>query len=430
MKNCVVAITNLMGVVSLWAAPVVSSSEISQETGNRAVTVSYVLGGGPGIVTMDIQTNTLSDASGEWVSIGVENLSCVVGDMFKYVSTTGKKTASWRPDKAWPGRFAEKGTIRAVVTAWPTNTPPDYMAVPLDGESSFRYFAKGVPGGATNREYKTKYLLMRKVPVAGVTWKMGSAEDGPDKKYRAAGNELQHAVSISEDFYLSVFETTLAQHVAVGNNVNTAKQFAFGDGSDNEIMPVNGCSYASVRGSDYLYTSTTPSYAGHNVSPSCFIQKFRNKTGVPFDLPSEAEWEYACRAGVGTPMYVPDADYSEATARRIAWCGQNSSQGCSAMQPHPVGGLEANQWGFYDMLGNVAEWVLDPSTGNSYYSTEEAKLNPHAPVPSSITMIYRGHYYATDWMHMRASAKGDQWRSYDNAQYGYRLWAPAFVNWE
>ncbi len=82
-----------------------------------------------------------------------------------------------------------------------------------------------------------------------------------------------------------------------------------------------------------------------------FCRKLSQKTGQRFDLPTEAEWEYACRAGTSTKYYNGD---SESDLARVAWYAGNSGN-----RRHPVGHKEPNAWGLHDMHGNVSEWCRD-----------------------------------------------------------------------
>ena len=78
--------------------------------------------------------------------------------------------------------------------------------------------------------------------------------------------------------------------------------------------------------------------------------------GFKYRLPTEAEWEYAARAGTSGATYGPLAE--------IAWYGKNSND-----EPHPVGGKKPNAWGLYDMLGNVREWTADTFAAPYYASS-------------------------------------------------------------
>jgi len=82
-----------------------------------------------------------------------------------------------------------------------------------------------------------------------------------------------------------------------------------------------------------------------------FCRKLSEEAGVTVTLPTEAQWEFACRAGTRTRFYSGDSD---ADLARVAWYEANSGG-----SPHPVGQKEPNAWGFYDMLGNIWELSLD-----------------------------------------------------------------------
>jgi formylglycine-generating enzyme required for sulfatase activity len=78
-----------------------------------------------------------------------------------------------------------------------------------------------------------------------------------------------------------------------------------------------------------------------------YCQWLSLKTGHKYRLPTEAEWEYACRAG------APAGTIDKEKLKEVAWFDENSDD-----QTHPVAQKKANAWGLYDMLGNVAEWVI------------------------------------------------------------------------
>jgi formylglycine-generating enzyme required for sulfatase activity len=127
-------------------------------------------------------------------------------------------------------------------------------------------------------------------------------------------------------------------------------------------------------------------------------------------LPTEAEWEYACRAGTTTTYFSGDA---EADLARVAWYSANSKN-----TTHPVGQKEPNTFGLYDMHGNVWQWCEDRLDKN-YYSKSPAE-NPEGPAQGAYRVL-RGGPWALDPMYCRSAHRdrNDQVSCYNI--FGFRV---------
>ena len=227
-------------------------------------------------------------------------------------------------------------------------------------------YSKIVPGadvgnvfiwtGVTNEMYKTTHLAMRRVFAKNRSFTMGDSQ--------AAGRK----VSFTNDFYVAVFPVTDCQHeIILGKS---------GNFSQAGMMPRSGVQWRDLRGNVYekdkghygwwptpgVWTSAG-FVADYTVSPHkvanhsgviLYFLRYRTgwRTTAEFDLPTEAKWEYACRAGTTTSNYAGANDAE--TVDRIAWYSNNSGG-----EKHVVGLKAPNPWGIYDMQGNVWEWCLD-----------------------------------------------------------------------
>ena len=314
----------------------------------KMVKIEYTLTGEPAVVTIDLQTNTLAGAAGEWVSIGGEGMGELGGGANKVVYTLGTPVAAyWQVSQTFGGEAFSADNLRAVVTAWPTNSPPDWMVVDLKRRNMVRWYAttNHFPGGFSDLAYKTTKLAMRKVPAKGVVWLMGSPVQLTDPA-NATTNNVAHRVMFTYDYYAGIYEVTQAQYVNMGE-VNYSK---YATEPNADVLPVERIAYSNFRGGIGTYKVHVK---GHEVLPTSLLGKLRELCGIAdMDLPTEAEWEYACRAGSATELYY-DLPYTAANVKSIAWTKDNASK------PREVGTSRPNAWGIYDMIGNVWELCLD-----------------------------------------------------------------------
>ena len=335
----------------LFAGPSVSDVSMSQATGNRKVTVGYTLDA-PAIVTVDFLTNG--------VSIGGANITKLAGDVNKKVEA-GVHTIVWDPSLAWPGEKIDAAQVSAAVTAWALDNPPDYMVVELATVSDNRvaYYASAdfLPGGLlSNDAYRTSKIVMRRIPAGGVTWTMGNPENTTIAR--------THSVTLADDYYMGVFPITQQQWRNVCGGMDGVANTALTDDKGaslgfSPMFPRNNIGYRRLREADALAQSVANNSAyDWPAAPlaTSFIGRLRAKTGsvVAFDLPSEAQWEFAARGGHGFGFWGNGDIYSSGTAKNVGAVTDSVTRG-----GYNVGSFAPNDFGLYDMHGLVYEWCLD-----------------------------------------------------------------------
>ena len=237
---------------------------------------------------------------------------------------------------------------RVTVTGTAEEWKPLYMVVDLStGPDSSSYpvsYLDAVPTGGWSDEYKTTKLVLRRI------------EPG---SFLMCG---EYRVTLTKPFYIGVFEVTQKQYELVTGR----RPSAFSNAAYYETRPVEKLFYNDIRGSSEWPESSV-------VSSTSFMGKIRAKTALEdFDLPTEAQWEYACRANSATDynnganMTDGEQDSAMAGVGRYWYNGGSQASSytqystCSPTQgTATVGSYVPNAWGLYDMHGNVFEWCLD-----------------------------------------------------------------------
>ena len=274
----------------------------------------------------------------------------------------------------------------------------DYLIIDLSGgAAAARYPIAYMNFGTVDEanaffntdEYKTDKLVLHRVRAG--SFLMGSP---PDEQGREptdySAKETRHPVTLTQDFYLGIFPVTQRHWINVmgtnpvqGNQMTKLAQASL----NPDICPVTYLTYAMCRGGDVGLDVTR--LASGAVDDNSFLGALRAKTGLTdLDLPTEAQWEYACRAGTETATYI--GGFNENLAQ-IAWYNGMAS-GSAAGHPHPVGGKLPNAWGFFDMLGNNWEKCRDRYPMDDDRGSEEA-FDPLGTVSGGGTPLHGASYY-------------------------------------
>lgn len=386
------------------AVPTVTDMTVVQGPGSREVTIKYKLDIYPAVVTMDVKTN-------DTVSIGGERICTAQGAVWRKVTSDDKDasdwcTITWHPEISWTGADGNgfrAENVKFEVTAWPLDNTPDYMVVDIaEGaqQNTQRYYPAvdflpgaelGQTGAVTNNPaYKTSMLVMRKIMAKDVTWTMGSTSA---ESVRISDDETTHQVTLTNNYYIGIFEVTQKQWAYILPDSRPSYFTA-----EWEMRPVERASFNMIRKANNSDTAAAdaqewpaPPYSGS------WLDRLRTRTGLDFDLPSEAQWEFACRAGHGDGKWGDgsavlnnnkDANmaklgrymYNGGFIRADAWVEPARNYG-PTNGTAIVGSYHPNSWGLYDMHGNVYEWCLDKWTndittlnGDVYTSGSGARL--------------------------------------------------------
>ncbi len=284
----------------------------------------------------------------------------------------------WDSANDWPEGHSSEFTVTA--TAEAKETTPLYLVVNLNTGA----VAPSTTGpDLSDDTCRTTELWLRRIPKG--TFTMGSPEGEVGREPAESSKETQHQVTLTEDFYIGVFEITQKQYSLIyGSNPSSYK---------GDTRPVEYVSYNTIRGTGSATVAGWPTY-GHAVDGGSFLGKLRAKTGKTFDLPTEAQWEYACRAGTTTALNTGKNLTSTGRDSAMDEAGryvnnQNDGKGGYSSNHIKVGSYLPNAWGLYDMHGNVLEWCLDWYTSDLGSS---AVTDPKGPNSGSGRVLRGGSW--------------------------------------
>lgn len=380
--NKVISVLLLAIASIVFAAPTVTINKVQQRyPWNGMVDIDYTITG---------------DATGCKLEIGVEDKESGTKYMpTKFFSVlpvaAGKHRVTWSTE-------AEGVTIVSTnvsVTVSLVNTDPEvvnnnlYYVIDLSGGASAASYPittlSAPPGGVWSDEYKTTKLVLRRIETG--LFRMGISDWSEG-----------YNVTLTKPFYIGVFEVTQKQYELVTGNKSSSYK--------DDTRPVH-CSWNEIRGNSDSYNWPNVK----TVDPNSFVGLLRSKTGLSLDLPTEAQWEYACRAG--TTSSYNNGGNTEADLKTLGRYSGNQNDGRGGYSEHTtVGSYAPNAWGLYDMHGNLYEWCLD------WFGSLSNGTDPLGPVSGSSRVVRGGSWeHAADYC--RSSYRYDPYSN--GIPHGFRL---------
>jgi formylglycine-generating enzyme required for sulfatase activity len=241
--------------------------------------------------------------------------------------------------------------------------------------ASFVTYEQSIPGSSAK---------FRMVPIAGGSFTMGSpdtetgreTDEGPQKKFTIS------------PFWMGAFEVTHDEF-----------DIFYKDGGTTQNINADAVTRPSPQYVDLSWDmGRDGGYPVNSMQQRTALMYCRwlyKKTGIFYRLPTEAEWEYACRAGSSAKYFFGD---DTGQLEKYAWYKKNSKDAYKK-----VGQLQPNAFGLYDMLGNVAEWVLDQYDETYLQQMKDGETDPWLKPSSRHPKLLKGGSYADEAIDLRCA---------------------------
>jgi formylglycine-generating enzyme required for sulfatase activity len=297
--------------------------------------------------------------------------------------------AEEEPAAEQPGEFVLTDEMDLIKVPTPLFMP---KPVPLPeseaaAEEEMKPYTEEIPGTGVKFEM---------VPIKGGTFKMGSPADEPGRR-DCEGPQVEVTIA---PFWMGKFEVTWQEYELWGLRLDKQRRQLSGQEPTDRDEIADAITMPTPPYSDMTFGMGKEGYPAicmTQFSAKVYCKWLSAKTGRYYRLPTEAEWEYAARAGTTTAYSFGD----DANLDDYAWHFDNADD-----KYHRVGQKKPNAWGLHDMHGNVAEWVLDLYDPEGYKRYEGKPVaNPFVPATTLLPRVVRGGGWVHDPEDLRSAAR-------------------------
>ncbi len=312
-----------------------------------------------------------------------------------YVFGEGRKRIVWNPMPQFAGQ--DMKNVQLSFRTLEEDVPLGYLVVKID-DGTWCYKPLSFSNEVNTTTYKTTHLAFRYIPstvsstwldISGGTDTFRIGSDGSRKTELEMIDadvyvERPANIRLTKGFFIGVFPLTRAQYVGLGYSLW---------GTPTNEVPVRGLNYNILRGDDTAEGYCYPT--NRAVASGSLIGRLRNRTRLDFDLPTEAQWEYAYRAGSTGEFFFVESGNLQNQIREYAAFDTGKTL--------PVGSKKPNPWGLYDLIGCCHQWTTTSARTSTSSDLSARILHEDATDPTGGIPPYDNPYRICRGSHQDAS---------------------------